>query len=267
MRQPRTVYGGLARTGAPVTWGLVAVNVAIFLITAVGGTDLGLSLSGAADTSPLYRQFELVPYLVAQGGYYRLISAMFLHYGLLHILFNMWALAYIGPSLESSLGRTRFAALYLLAGLGGSVATYSFGPVFEASAGASGAIFGLFGAYFIFARHQRRDTRVIIALIVINLILSFSVPGIDFRAHLGGLATGAVVGVVLAYAPRGRYQLPVQVLGSVLVAVILVGGAAARTHSLHSAPPPIGNAQAGRHASTAATTWRAGTPRRKAETT
>lgn len=258
-RQPRTVYGGRAQKGSFVTWGLIGVNVAVFLVTAVGGTNLGLSLSGSADTSPLYRQFELVPYLVAQGDYYRLLSAMFLHYGLLHILFNMWALAYVGPPLEAALGRVRFAVLYLLAGLGGGVATYAFGPVFEASAGASGAIFGLFGAYFVFARHQRRDARMIIGLIVINLIFSFSIPGIDFRAHLGGLVTGALVGAVLAFAPRGRYQVAAQVVGSLLVAVILVGGTAARTHSLRAAPPAIGSAQSGRNSSIARAAWSAPT--------
>lgn len=243
-RRARTVYGGTAHGTAAVTWTLIGINVAVFVATAIGGTNLGLSLSGHADTSSLYRRFELVPYFVSQGGYYRLLTAMFLHYGLLHILFNMWALAYIGPPLEAALGRLRYGALYLLAGLGGSVATYAFGPPFEASAGASGAIFGLFAAYFVFARHQRRDTRMITVLIVINLIFSFSVPGIDVRAHLGGLFTGAAVGVVLAYAPRGRHRTLIQVLGAVAVAAILAAGAGARTASLHHSPPVLGSAHA-----------------------
>lgn len=264
VRKPRTVYGGRLRSGAGVTWTLVGLNVAAFLATAVGGTELGLSLSGSADTSPLYRSYELIPYYVAQGQYYRLITAMFLHYSVLHILFNMWALIYVGPTLEAALGRTRYLALYLLAGIGGSVATYAFGPLLEASAGASGAIFGLFAAYFVFARHQRRDTRMILGLIVLNLFLSFSLPGIDVRAHLGGLVTGAVVGATLAYAPSGRHRLTTQVLGSALVALLLLAGTAVRTHELHQALAHQADAPA-RNSAIAATTELTGAPRRNWE--
>jgi membrane associated rhomboid family serine protease len=265
-RQPRTVYGGRLRTGATVTWALVGINVAVFIACAVGGTDLGLSLSGSADTSPLYRQFELVPYFVVQGQYYRLLTAMFLHYSVLHILFNMWALVYVGPPLEIALGRARYLALYLLAGIGGSVATYAFGPLLEASAGASGAIFGLFAAFFVFARHQRRDTRMIVVLIVLNLFLSFSLPGIDIRAHLGGLVTGAVVGGILAYAPAGPRRLITQVLGALLVALLLVAGVAVRTHDLRRVSLNPASAQAGRTASISATTALTGAPNRNWET-
>lgn len=253
VRVPRTAYGGRVHSGAIVTGVLVGVNVAVFIITALAGGGASLGITSASANSSMYRHFEMVPFLAAQGGgLYRLLTSMFLHYGLLHIAFNMWALVYVGPPLEAVLGRLRFLVLYLLAGLGGSVATYLFGSPYQASAGASGAIFGLFGAFFIIARHQRRDTRVILILIAVNLAISFSVPGIDIRAHIGGLLTGALLAAALAYAPRGSRRALFQAVGMVLVAMLLAGAAAVRTHELRTSPPPLPGAQAGRAPSTTA---------------
>ena len=142
-----------------------------------------------------------MPAGIADGEYYRLLTSMFLHYGLLHLALNMWALWVLGRELEARLGPLRFSVLYLVSGLGGSVACYVFAPASQA-AGASGAIYGLFAALFIVFRRLNRDTSAIITVLVINLVLSFSVPGISIEAHLGGLVTGAVLGVALAYAPK-----------------------------------------------------------------
>lgn len=263
VRQARTVYGGRVRSGAIVTGVLVGANVVVYLVTAVTGSNLGVGLISGTNNSSMYRRFELVPFIAAQGnGLYRLLTAMFLHYGLLHIAFNMWALVYIGPPLEAALGRLRFLLLYLLAGLGGSIATYAFGPPYQASAGASGAIFGLFGAFFVIARHQRRDTRMILVLIAVNLAFSFSVPGIDVRAHIGGLVTGALLAAALAYAPAGSRRPLFQGVGIALVALLLAGAAATRTHELRSSPPPLPAAQAGRIASIAASAPAGLPPRR-----
>lgn len=157
---------------------------------------------------------------VVGGGYYRLITAMFIHYGLLHLGLNMWALWVLGRNLEAVLGPLRFLGLYLLAGLGGNVASYLISPD-SLAAGASTAIFGLFAAFFIILRKLGRDTSAIIGILVVNLVLTFSVSGISIAGHLGGMIVGAIVGAVLAYAPRAHRTL-VQAGGSAAVFVVLL---------------------------------------------
>jgi membrane associated rhomboid family serine protease len=146
---------------------------------------------------------------------------MFLHFGILHIASNMYVLFLVGPALERALGRTRFVALYLVAGFGGSVASFLLSGPNEVAAGASGAIFGLFGAYYVVARKMGGETGAIIGTIVVNLFISVAIPNIDIRAHIGGLIVGAILGAVLAYAPR-QQQLLVQVGGFGVVIVVIV---------------------------------------------
>lgn len=191
----RTAAGGILRRGAPVvTYALIAANVAVFVLMQIASRTLQYKLS-------------LYPVAVAGGQYYRLLSSAFMHYGIIHILFNMWALYVLGPPLEEHLGRLRFAALYLLSALGGSVVVYLFSPLNAATAGASGAIFGLFGATLVAARRLNLDVRWLIGLIVINLVITFSVPGISWQGHLGGLITGAAVAAAYVYAPRAQRTL------------------------------------------------------------
>jgi membrane associated rhomboid family serine protease len=241
VRTPRTVYGGrVAAGGTPVvTYSLIAICVVIFLATANGPASFGLSTS----VSQRFSDFALIPVYVAdKHEYYRLLSSMFLHFNIIHIGFNMYALFIVGPPLEAVLGRTRYLALYLVAGLGGAAASYAFGSPFETAAGASAAIFGLFGAFFIITRHQRRDPRGILVLIAINLVLSFTITGIDYHAHLGGLFVGAAVAAIFAYAPRGPQRTLLQVSGVVAVALIIIGVTVVRTHTLSHdyplQPPP-----------------------------
>ncbi|MFC0533005.1 rhomboid family intramembrane serine protease [Phytohabitans kaempferiae] len=156
---------------------------------------------------------------IADGAYYRLFTAMFIHYGILHLAMNMWALWVLGRNLEAVLGPLRFLGLYLLAGLGGNVACYLLSPD-SLAAGASTAVFGLFAAFFIILRKLGRDTSAVIGILVINIVLTFAVPGISIAGHLGGLVTGALVGAILAYAPRPRRTL-IQVGGSAAVLVFL----------------------------------------------
>jgi membrane associated rhomboid family serine protease len=118
-----------------------------------------------------------------------------LHANIEHILFNMITLAIIGSPVEAELGKVRFIAVYLLSALGGSVASYLLSNANEFGVGASGAIFGLLGAYFVLARQRRWELTNIVVLIVINLVIGFASSTIDWRAHLGGLITGAVVTV------------------------------------------------------------------------
>jgi membrane associated rhomboid family serine protease len=138
--------------------------------------------------------YSLVPAGVHHGQWYRLLTAAFLHANFSHILFNMLTLAIIGSAVEAEFGSIRFMALYVASALGGSVASYLLSKPYVFGLGASGAIFGLMGAYFVMARYKRWETGTIVGLIVINLIITFADSNIDWRAHLGGLVTGAAVG-------------------------------------------------------------------------
>jgi len=131
--------------------------------------------------------------LVHQGQWWRLFTAIFFHVDFLHIALNMVALWVIGRILEPVLGTWRYGALFLLSGLGGSVSSYLLSSPLSGSVGASGAIFGLFGAYFVLARRAAADTTGIVVLIAVNLVFSFTVSGISWQGHIGGLVTGLVV--------------------------------------------------------------------------
>ena len=146
---------------------------------------------------------------------------MFLHGGWLHLGMNMYMLMVLGRQLEWALGRARYVVLYLLAGIGGSTASYWFNGIDVPSVGASGAIFGLFAAVFMFGRERGLNTQDIVAVVGLNLVIGFVVPGIDWRAHLGGLVIGAVVGWGLIPQRMKALQLivPLAVLGALLVAV------------------------------------------------
>lgn len=176
-----------------VTYGLIAVNVAVFLLQMA--------------RPDLRDQFALWPPAVAHGQYYRLVTSAFMHYGLVHLGFNMWALYVLGPPLEVHLGRARYATLYALSALGGSVMVYLFSAENAATAGASGAIYGLFGATFVAAKRLHLDVRWLVTLIAINLAMTFTIPGISWQGHVGGLITGAVVTAAYVFAPRTKRAL------------------------------------------------------------
>lgn len=218
IRPTKTMYGGRARGNrSEVTKALIGVNLAIFLVTISSGANV---ITGSG-TSDIYRRFALIPPAVASGEWYRLISSMFLHYGLPHVAVNMFALWIIGNVLEGMLGRLRYLVLYFAAGIGGSIFSFALGPVFAESAGASGAIFGLFGAFFIILRRRNLETGGIVAMIALNLIFSFSFPNIDWRGHVGGLIAGGVIGYVLAAAPTGPHRDRFQAAGAGAIAVVL----------------------------------------------
>jgi membrane associated rhomboid family serine protease len=146
-----------------------------------------------------------------------------MHFGILHLLMNMYALWVLGRTLESFLGPLRFLALYLVAGLGGDVAAYLFQPG-ALSAGASTALFGMFAALFLVLRKLGLNATAVLPVILINLVFTISVPGISIAGHLGGFVTGALVGAGLAYAPRDRRNL---IQAGVVVAALVVMGALA----------------------------------------
>jgi membrane associated rhomboid family serine protease len=163
---------------------------------------------------------------IDDGAFYRLITAMFVHYGIFHLLLNMWALWILGRNLEAALGRARFLALYLIAGVGGNVAAYLTSPD-SLAAGASTSIFGLFAAFFIVLRRLGRDTSVLVPVLVINLVLTFTIASISIAGHLGGLFTGALVAGALAYASGPRRTM-IQAAGSAAILLVLAILAAAR---------------------------------------
>ncbi len=200
--------GGLARPGyAPVTLVLVAVNVVLFLAAA----------ASPAFTSSTWE----VPYLVRQGQWYRLFSSFFVTNDVLDIALNMFSLYIIGRLVEPALDKWRYLALYLLSGLGGSVATYLLANGSEASAGASGAIFGLIGAFFVLARRARLNTSGIVAIIVLNLVFDFTYSGINWLAHLGGLGVG--LAVAFGYGLGGRDQRQKAALLTVVATCVVLG--------------------------------------------
>lgn len=232
-RPALTHFGGSAAgMNGYVTKVLIVLNIAVFLLTiAVGGLNLWggvteLHIWGAVN-GPGYvinNDGQIIPLGVPgieQGAFWRLFTAMFLHYGILHLLLNMYALWVLGRALEAALGPLRFAALYLLAGLGGDVAVYLFAPT-TLAAGASTSIYGLFAAYFLVLRRLGRDASSVIPIIVINVVLTFTIPGISIAGHLGGLVAGAVVGLGLAYAPR-QHRTLVQTLALTGSLVVLIG--------------------------------------------
>ena len=226
VREPRTTLGGrVAADTSRVSMTIVAVNVVVFV--------LGLVL-GERELQGRFGQIAGAPgaFGVADGEYYRLLTAAFLHAGVFHVLLNMFALAQLGPVLEAALGRLRFTALYVLSALGGSVLSYLMSDPLALGVGASGAIFGLFGAYYVVVRRLGGETRSIVTLLAVNLVITFAVPIIDWRAHLGGLATGAIVAAAFAYVPRGPSRGRLQALACSAVLLVLVAAVVARTTAL-----------------------------------
>jgi membrane associated rhomboid family serine protease len=229
VREARTSLGGrLTDNAGLLTKVLIGINVLVFLVQQTSASfENHFVLIGS--------QFDLSGQLVggvADGEYYRLLTAAFMHYSIWHIAFNMYALYLFGPPLEATLGRVRFLSLYLLSALGGSAASYAFIPPNQGSLGASGAVFGLFGAFFIVNRKFGRDNSGLFVLLAINLAIAF-LPNtnIDWHAHVGGLLTGALVASVLVYAPRDRRTV-VQAAGSLVVLLIIVAIVVWRTAQL-----------------------------------
>nr|WP_043847066.1 rhomboid family intramembrane serine protease [Arthrobacter crystallopoietes] len=213
----RTVYGGVAAPGKPVvTMTLMALCAGAFLLQWL--------VPGFTERfwyAPLYT----LPNPIYDAEPWRMITSAFLHSQgfILHIAFNLYALWILGNHLEPLLGRLRFLALYLLSAFGGSVAVLLLSAPNVPVLGASGAVFGLFGALFIVQRQRGGDVKSLLVLIGINVVLGFVVSGISWQAHLGGLAVGALAALALAYAPRGKNRTALQVGGLLLLFLLLAG--------------------------------------------
>jgi membrane associated rhomboid family serine protease len=218
--QPRaTTVAGAELTGRSVVIPvLAAINVVIFAVTVVQARSLANNA-----VAPLFQQWGLWPTAVADGAWWRLLTSGFLHFGPIHLAFNMIALWVIGRDLEQVLGRTRFLLVYLVSLLGGSGAVFLFENENSMTAGASGAVFGLMGGLAVVLLRMRRSPRPALTIILLNVIISFVVPGISIFGHLGGLAFGAAVTTGLVYAPRDRRMAVQAVIVLALLVMIAVG--------------------------------------------
>jgi membrane associated rhomboid family serine protease len=147
-------------------------------------------------------RYGMVPALVENGQYERLITAAFLHASVLHLATNMLSLYIVGAPLERVLRTGRYLLIYFLSALGGSLLSLWLSPAFSNGVGASGAIFGLFGALLILRRRVGIEASGLLVLIGLNLFISFAVPNISWQAHIGGLITGTVVALGLEAGNR-----------------------------------------------------------------
>ncbi len=205
VRTTRTVFGGKVheRPGL-VTTSLIVTCVAVWLL------QIAIpSLTG---------HFEIFGLAVASGQWWRLVTATFLHLSIIHILFNMWGLSVLGRPLEAMLGRVRFATLYATSLIAGSTASYVFASPLGASAGASGAIFGLAGGLIVVARRMQWDFRWLVGIVALNFLLPFVVGSIDWHAHVGGFLAGLIVTAAFTYPPK-----PQRVAASAAVVVLVLG--------------------------------------------
>lgn len=132
-------------------------------------------------------------YGVATGEWYRIITVGLVHGGLMHLGFNMYALLVLGTPLERAFGKSRFLVIFFISLITGSLASLYLNPANQLSVGASGALFGLFGAFAVAGRKIGADVKSILVIIGINFAMGFLLPGIDWHAHLGGLIGGAIV--------------------------------------------------------------------------
>lgn len=203
--------GGVMSGGAPVTKVLIGINVALFLAELLFGA---VGAMGGGSTGMLVDMGALVPaYVAVKHEYWRLFTAMWLHGGLLHVAFNMYALYIGGSYLEMIAGKGKYLAIYLVAGVAGNVAVYLLAAPISVTIGASTAIFGIFGALFIYSLHNRdsavgRALRSMGTVILINLVITFVVPGISWQGHVGGLIGGVLAVEALTWFGRRDLRSP-----------------------------------------------------------
>jgi membrane associated rhomboid family serine protease len=206
-----------------VTYALIAINVLVYIGTSSQGSALG-----GSTTNSIYIDYALNGPDVANGDWWRLVTSGFLHFGLLHIALNMYILWWLGRELEPSLGHVRFAALYFASMLCGSFGALLLSPD-SLTAGASGAIFGLFGAAFMIGRARGIDVWAngIGPLIIFNLVISFAFSGISIGGHLGGLIGGGIAGYVMEYFAQRRGSTLPGITACVVIGAVAVAGSIA----------------------------------------
>ncbi len=178
------------------TYGLIAANVVVFAICALQARGVDML------RSQLFVDWALYKPWVADGEYWRLLTAGFLHFSVTHIAVNMLSLYILGRDLEIAIGIPRYLGVYLTSLLGGSAAVMVLGADNAVNAGASGAIYGLMGAVLVVVLKARASPTPVITIIVLNLVLSVTIPGISLLAHVGGLVFGAAATAGIIFGPQ-----------------------------------------------------------------
>jgi membrane associated rhomboid family serine protease len=230
MRQPTRVVRGVGEASlfsrAPATFILIGLNVAVFLAE-IASASGGLGVGGSSAVV----NFGLFGPSVAEGEWYRLVGGAFLHASLVHIGFNMFALYFLGRLLEPAIGTPRFVAVYVASLFAGAFGALLLSPN-ALTVGASGAIFGIFGAAFVIARGRGVDAVAssIGVILVLNLAISIGSPGISLGGHLGGLVAGVICAFAILAGERGmlgRRHFPTEMAVMATVTVISILGALA----------------------------------------
>jgi membrane associated rhomboid family serine protease len=238
-RQARTPYGG-ERVSDPriTTFTLIGINVFVWLLIIATNAPtrglvqiLALRPSGRCfetDGNSFYPTYGEATCNaagknwgpgVADGAWWQVVTSLFSHVEVWHIGFNMLALYFLGPILENVLGRARFLAVYLVSGIAGSAAVMLLSSPHGQTLGASGAIFGLMGALAVVALKVRGQLQTILMWIGLNLVFTFTMGGISWQGHVGGLVGGALIGTAMVYAPRQRRALVQWAATGVVLAV------------------------------------------------
>jgi membrane associated rhomboid family serine protease len=221
----RRAAPALRAGAAPATYALIAVNVAAFLAELAGGGSAGSFEGGGR----VIHDAGLRGPEVANGEWWRIVTAGFLHAGPLHIALNMFALFILGALLEPGIGTPRFLGVYFVSLLAGSFGALLLDPN-ETTVGASGAIFGLMSAAFIVARHRGLEQLAsqIGFYVILNLAFTFGVPGISIGGHLGGLVGGGLCALLITYGERrARRPVALEALGMAALGAASVAAALA----------------------------------------
>jgi membrane associated rhomboid family serine protease len=237
----RVTRGIRSRPSAPsATRALIAINVIVFLAETATGAPLGGGGGGTIWThgalfGPALTGFNPFPVFTGTHEYWRLLTAGFLHDGLLHIAINMASLYFVGSALEPAIGNRNFVVVYMTSLLAGSFGALLFQAQYP-TIGASGAIFGIFGALIVVARYRGIPfwQSGLGFVLVVNLLFSLSVRGISIGGHLGGLAGGLITGWLVLELGERRRMPATALAGCLVVAAASVVGAlaVAGTHGL-----------------------------------
>ncbi len=222
-RSTKVVTGRAAFQGGSrdpvVTKVLIGINVAAFLLMVATGRE-AMQAAG-----PVYEQGATFGPFIGQGEWYRLVTGAFLHSGLLHLGMNMYLLWLLGQVLEPALGKSRFALLYVASLLGGALGVMLLSPM-SPTVGASGAVFGLMGAMVVmqYRAGQNPWQSGILGLVMLNLVITFMIPGISIGGHLGGLLTGGLIALGLTL---GTAKKPVPTVAHITGLLVFCGVLAA----------------------------------------
>ena len=188
-----------------VVWTILGIQVLVFVAMTVVGLQYGFGLSGS-ESPGILMMFGAAhsQLMIDRSEYWRLITPMFVHIGLMHLVINSVFLYYVGTKLESLLGHVRFLSVYLLAGIAGNLLSFAFGQPMAVSAGASTAVFGLFGIFIAFGRIYKYHPAIqmmsqqMLTLVAVNLVFNFFSPSVDILGHLGGAIAGFLLGLIVS---------------------------------------------------------------------